>query len=194
VKVAHRVQYRRNQLALLFAPSQRQTNELLAKVRTVLTRLGKVEGNTSELRLANGSRVVALPGSEDATVRGFSAVDLLVFDEAAYVAENIYTAALPMLSARGQLLLMSTPGRSAGVPVGRVDQHRSGVAVGAGEGAGRGLGAVASGAAGGAAPVHVSAGGRGRVGLRVCGRRGRGFRPGEGQRDVRRHPGRPADP
>ena len=113
-KVAHRVRYRRDQLVLVFSPSQRQSDEQLARIRTVLRRLGPVEGNASELRLSNGSRVVSLPGSSESTIRGFSAVDLLVYDEAAYVAENIFTASLPMLSGRGQLVLLSTPGPRQG--------------------------------------------------------------------------------
>lgn len=113
-RVAHHVRYRSDQLALVFAPSQRQSDEQLARIRTVLRRLGPVDGNSSELRLANGSRVVSLPGSSESTVRGFSAVDLLVYDEAAYVAEDIFTASLPMLSGGGRIMLLSTPGPRQG--------------------------------------------------------------------------------
>jgi hypothetical protein len=52
---------------------------------------------------------VGLPGSE-ATVRGFSAVSLLLVDEAARVSDELYLALRPMLAvSEGTLWLMSTP-------------------------------------------------------------------------------------
>ena len=51
----------------------------------------------------------ALPGSE-ATVRGFSAVSLLLVDEASRVEDEMYLAIRPMLAvSEGTLWLMSTP-------------------------------------------------------------------------------------
>lgn len=111
---SHRARYRRDQLVLIVSPSQRQSDEQLARCRVVLRRLGRVEGNASELRLDNGSRIVSLPGSSESTVRGFSAADVLVFDEAAKVSEEIFTATLPMLAGHGRLLLLSTPGPRQG--------------------------------------------------------------------------------
>ena len=43
------------------------------------------------LELTNGSRIVALPGESDATIRGYSQVRLLVIDEAARVDVSLYT-------------------------------------------------------------------------------------------------------
>src|SRR5205814_433566 len=61
------------------------------------------------LELANGSRVVSLPGTEG-TVRGFSGVALLIIDEAARVADALYAAVRPMLAvSRGRLVALSTP-------------------------------------------------------------------------------------
>jgi hypothetical protein len=52
---------------------------------------------------------VGLPGTE-ATVRGFSAVSLLLVDEAARVSDELYLAIRPMLAvSEGTLWLMSTP-------------------------------------------------------------------------------------
>ena len=62
-----------------------------------------------QLELANGSRVVSLPGTEG-TVRGFSRVALLVIDEAARVSDPLYYAVRPMLAvSRGRLVALSTP-------------------------------------------------------------------------------------
>jgi hypothetical protein len=49
------------------------------------------------LLLPNGSRMVGLPGKAD-TVRGYSAVSLMVIDEAAWVCDEMYRAVTPMLA------------------------------------------------------------------------------------------------
>jgi len=65
--------------------------------------------NEMSLQFPNGSRIVGLPGSEE-TIRGFSAVSLLLVDEASRVADELYMAVRPMLAASsGALWLMSTP-------------------------------------------------------------------------------------
>ena len=53
--------------------------------------------NEISLALPNGSRIVGLPGTE-ATVRGFSAVSLLLVDEASRVSDELYQAIRPMLA------------------------------------------------------------------------------------------------
>jgi hypothetical protein len=61
------------------------------------------------LELANGSRIISLPGTE-ATVRGYSGVRLLVVDEAARVADDLYYAIRPMLAVSGgRMICLSTP-------------------------------------------------------------------------------------
>src|SRR5262249_50206854 len=62
------------------------------------------------LELANGSRVVSLPG-DPSTVRGFSGVDLVVVDEAALVpTDELFVAVLPMLAtSHGRFIALSTP-------------------------------------------------------------------------------------
>jgi len=69
---------------------------------------------TSGIELANGSRIVSLPARED-TIRGFSSVSLLIFDEAAWVDDDLYVAARPMLIVSGgRLLALSTPNGQRG--------------------------------------------------------------------------------
>ena len=61
------------------------------------------------LELANGGRIVALPGREG-TVRGYSAVTLLLVDEASRVDDALYHSVRPMLAVSGgRLIAMSTP-------------------------------------------------------------------------------------
>lgn len=65
--------------------------------------------NALSVQFPNGSRIVGLPGVE-ATVRGFSAVSLLMIDEAARVEDEVYKTLRPMLATtNGDVWLMSTP-------------------------------------------------------------------------------------
>lgn len=114
VIAVHEAEYRPPALVLLLSPSLRQSMELFRKVQEVRATLGAdacpaVEESALRLELANGSRIVALPGTEK-TTRGFSAVRLLIVDEASRVADALYEAVRPMLAVSGgRLILLSTP-------------------------------------------------------------------------------------
>ena len=100
-------------LTLVVSPSARQSGEFLRKASAFVQRLGvkpKGDGdNEISLALPNRARIVGLPGNE-ATVRGFSAVSLLLVDEASRVNDELYMAVRPMLAVSGgRLWLMSTP-------------------------------------------------------------------------------------
>jgi hypothetical protein len=70
--------------------------------------------NENSLEFANRSRIIGLPGSGD-TIRGFSAVTLLLVDEAARVPDEVYMAVRPMVAVSGGgLWLMSTPNGKQG--------------------------------------------------------------------------------
>src|SRR3984893_16905965 len=73
-------------LTLLLSPSLRQSLELFRKVMTAYDLVGRpipaLGDSQTRLELANGSRVVCLPGNEE-TVRSFRGVALLIIDEAA---------------------------------------------------------------------------------------------------------------
>lgn len=100
-------------LVLLLSPSLRQSGELFRKVSDVYRSAGRPVAASQEsalrLELANGSRIVSLPGTEG-TIRGFSGVALLIIDEAARVPDELYLAVRPMLAvSRGVLIALSTP-------------------------------------------------------------------------------------
>ena len=114
----HHAMTREESLVLVVSPSARQSGELLRKAEGFVGRLGqRAKGDgTNELSLVfpNGSRMVGLPGN-DATVRGFSAVGLLLVDEASRVSDDLYRAVRPMLAVSGGTLwLMSTPNGKRG--------------------------------------------------------------------------------
>ena len=112
-KAVHRAWTRTKSLVLFCAPTERQSGELLTKAAAMVQRLGvrpRGDGkNRRSLLLPNGSRIVALPGT-DATVRGFSAASLILIDEASRVPDALYDALRPMLLVGdGDLWMMSTP-------------------------------------------------------------------------------------
>jgi hypothetical protein len=97
-------------LTLLLSPTLRQSAELYLKVLDLYRKLGRPvptvrpRDNALKLDLSNGSRILALPGVE-ATVRSFSSVRLLVIDEAARVADDLYRSVRPMLAVSGGSLV-----------------------------------------------------------------------------------------
>ena len=112
-KAVHQAYTEGESLTLVVSPSARQSGEFVRKAAGFAQRVGirpKGDGdNEMSLAFPNGSRIVGLPGSE-ATVRGFSAVSLLLVDEAARVSDELYLAIRPMLAVSGGALwLMSTP-------------------------------------------------------------------------------------
>jgi hypothetical protein len=108
-------------LIVCVAPSQRQSAELLRSIRILH---GKVDGvpaldgeSVLKLELANGSRIMALPGGEEGkTIRGLAGCRLLLVDEAARIDDNLMQACRPMLAtnARGSLIMLSTPAGKRG--------------------------------------------------------------------------------
>jgi Terminase large subunit, T4likevirus-type, N-terminal len=112
-KAVHQAYHTAESLTVVVSPSGRQSGEFLRKATKFVRKLGirpKGDGdNEISLELPNGSRIVGLPGTES-TIRGFSAVSLLLVDEAARCSDDLYLAIRPMLAVSdGTLWLMSTP-------------------------------------------------------------------------------------
>jgi hypothetical protein len=100
-------------LVLVLSPSERQSGEFAQRAFGLYDALGQPVPSTKrtelQLRLANGSRIVALPDSER-TIRGYAGVRLLVVDEASRVSDELYRACRPMLGvSKGRILALSTP-------------------------------------------------------------------------------------
>ena len=117
-KAVHEAYTKSGSLTLVVSPSERQSAELVRKAAEFTQRLGvrsKRDGHNSiSLAFPNGARIVGLPGNET-TTRGFSAVSLLLVDEAARVTDGLYRAMRPMLAVSGGgLWLMSTPNGKQG--------------------------------------------------------------------------------
>jgi hypothetical protein len=113
VMAVHRAYFRAKSLVVVACPTEKQSAELVWKARDFMTKLGLRQrrdgSNRISLRFPNGSRIVGVPGRE-ATLRGFSAVSLLIIDEASRVDDAVYKALRPMLAVgNGDLWLLSTP-------------------------------------------------------------------------------------
>jgi hypothetical protein len=112
-KAVHHAFHRADSLTIVVSPSARQSAEFLRKAAAFARKLGitpKGDGdNQVSLAFPNQSRIVGLPATE-ITNRGFSAVSLLLVDEAARVSDQLYMSLRPMLAvSAGSLWLMSTP-------------------------------------------------------------------------------------
>ena len=115
IRTLHEALTKPGSLTLVLAPAERQAQELFSKVAGFYGQLAQRAPSPDSNRktgmaLANGSRIEALPGSSDRTVRGFSGVSLLIVDEAARVDDHLYYAVRPMLAVSGgSLMMLSTP-------------------------------------------------------------------------------------
>lgn len=114
IKALHLALALEETLVVVAAPTERQTGEFLRKMHEHLYALDikpRRDGyNRTSLLLPNGSRILGLPGRMHKNIRGFSALSLLVFDEAAQVPDELYVALRPMLATtNGALWLLSTP-------------------------------------------------------------------------------------
>jgi hypothetical protein len=114
VLAVHTALYRPEALVLLISPSLRQSSELFRSCLRVYRAAGRPVESEAEtllrLELANGSRIISLPGTEG-TVRGFAAPALVAVDEASRVEDELLVAITPMLATAvdGRLLALSTP-------------------------------------------------------------------------------------
>jgi hypothetical protein len=112
-KAVHRVFTVEKSLVVVASPGERQSSEWMRKAAEMLGTLGirkRGDGyNKVSLLLPNGSRIVGLPGVET-RIRGYSALSMLVIDEAGYVPDGLYMALRPMLAvSNGDLWMIGTP-------------------------------------------------------------------------------------
>jgi hypothetical protein len=113
----HTALYTPSSVSLVISPSQRQSGETFGKVLDFLSRIPDrpdlIQESATQLKLANKSRVIALPGSGD-SIRTYSA-HLIVLDEAARIPDEIVRAVTPMLATTGgRMIALSTPGIKSG--------------------------------------------------------------------------------
>jgi hypothetical protein len=88
-------------LSVIACPAQRQSAEAVRRIRGAVIKAGaKLEiDNTYGLELNNGSRVLALPGSDD-SIRGLTVDGWIIADEAARLESDLIAALRPMRARR----------------------------------------------------------------------------------------------
>jgi hypothetical protein len=99
--MGHAAVFQPGSLSVVACPAQRQSAEAVRRVREVVTTAGAelVADNVYAIELKNGSRVLALPGSDD-SVRGLTVDAWIVADEAARLTEDLIAALRPMRARR----------------------------------------------------------------------------------------------
>jgi len=107
-----------NHTILVISPSERQSKNLIDKVKLHIQAVQRVKAqivedaklNSLEVRFPNGSRIIALP-SKPETVRGFSGD--VIMDEAAFFEQGmeVYQAVFPTITRKAhyKLIAISTP-------------------------------------------------------------------------------------
>jgi hypothetical protein len=118
VRALHEAVYYAPAMILLASPSESQSVELFRRLigfwRQLPDAPRATKENETELELDNGSRVIAVPGSER-TVRSKGGVTLLVIDEAARIDDGLIAAVTPMLATTdGDLVALTTPAGKRG--------------------------------------------------------------------------------
>ena len=101
--IAHTMLFTPGSLSVIACPAQRQSAEAVRRVREALIKAGaELESdNVYGLELENGSRVLALPGSDD-SIRGLTVDGWIVADEAARLISDLIAALRPMRARRPQ--------------------------------------------------------------------------------------------
>ena len=111
VGMAHSAMFMPGSLSVVACPTQQQSAEAVRKVREMVLKAGArlVSDNVYALELANGSRVKALPGSDD-LVRGLTVDAWIVADEAARLTPELIAALRPMRAQRpdARFVMLST--------------------------------------------------------------------------------------
>jgi hypothetical protein len=99
--MAHAAVFLPGSLSVVACPAQRQSAEAVRRVREAIIKAGgKLEAdNVYGLELTNGSRVLALPGSDD-SIRGMTVDAWIVADEAARLSNDLIAALRPMRARR----------------------------------------------------------------------------------------------
>ncbi len=107
--VIHNAVYRAGSMTVVLSPTQKQSAAITGIARAGIRAIGKplIGDSVSMLKLANGSRILSLPGSAR-SARGWTA-DLLIIDEAGYLDPETWTAASALVATGGRMIVQSTP-------------------------------------------------------------------------------------
>jgi hypothetical protein len=116
--IAHDMLFRPGGLSVIACPAHRQSGEAVRRIREILILVGaefRID-NVYALELKNGSRVLALPSSDD-SIRGLTVDGWIVADEAAQLSNDLIAALSPMRAASASPLCHAVDGLEPHRPV-----------------------------------------------------------------------------
>jgi hypothetical protein len=95
--LSHTAIFEAGTLSVVACPSQQQSAEAIRMVKAMVSKAGAklVVDNVYRIELENGSRVIALPATDD-TVRGLTVTGWIIADEAARLPADLIAALRPM--------------------------------------------------------------------------------------------------
>ena len=117
--VCHCAKYRPRSLAVILAPTLMQAGEDMMKIKQFIARDRRypklTRSGAQEIATAKGSRILVLTASDDAA-RGFSNPDIILFDEASRIPDDVFEAVRPMITnnPRARIYEISTPNGKKG--------------------------------------------------------------------------------
>ena len=116
---AHKAKFKSKSLSLVIAPTRAQANEDMLKIKQFIARDRRypklTRSGAQEIATAKGSRILVLTASDDAA-RGFSNPDIILFDEASRIPDDVFEAVRPMITnnPRARIYEISTPNGKKG--------------------------------------------------------------------------------
>ena len=117
--VCHCAKYRPHSLAVILAPTLMQAGEDMMKIKQFIARDKRypklLRSGAQEIATIKGSRILVLTASDDAA-RGFSNPDIILFDEASRILDDVFEAVRPMITnnPRARIYEISTPNGKKG--------------------------------------------------------------------------------
>ena len=117
--VCHCAKYRPHSLAVILAPTLMQAGEDMMKIKQFIARDKRypklLRSGAQEIATIKGSRILVLTASDDAA-RGFSNPDIILFDEASRIPDDVFEAVRPMITnnPRARIYEISTPNGKKG--------------------------------------------------------------------------------
>lgn len=115
VKAADEILHKPGSFTLIVSRAQRQSLECFRYIKKLISAYYADEPipakkfTETQIELANGARVVCVPGKEE-NIRSYQGVTLLIIDEAARVPDELYYAVRPMVRVKqGRIIALSTP-------------------------------------------------------------------------------------
>lgn len=115
----HMAKYKPKSLTLVIAPTKAQASEDIIKIRHFIASdknyPALVKNNTEVIETVTGSRILVIVASDDGA-RGYSNPDLIIFDEASRIPDEVFEAVRPMITnnLKARIYEISTPNGKQG--------------------------------------------------------------------------------